>query len=238
VVDLYLPAVIGAFIITLVEMTEVVALVFALGSHHGSIRTGALGAIAGTAAVSLVALAFGAALVALPRSYLLWGSSIALIAFGLFLFRSTVRSYRRARAAHAGSDLAAPPTKSSHAIQFGGGFSVGVVEAVETVIVLIALAAAGYGVSALVGALAGGVLLVGVAAAMHERVRRLKVPLLKLGATSLLFAFAVFWAGEALGFPWPGADLILIPLFAVSFVLVRSVVGFLSRAEIPLETKG
>src|ERR1700688_3616303 len=86
VVDLYLPALIGAFIITLVEMTEVVALVFALGSHHGSIRTGALGAIAGTAAVSVVALAFGAALVALPRSYLLWGSSIALIAFGLFLF--------------------------------------------------------------------------------------------------------------------------------------------------------
>ncbi|MCI4318034.1 MAG: hypothetical protein L3J96_05790, partial [Thermoplasmata archaeon] len=65
----------GAFIITLVEMTEVVALVFAMGSEHGSVRTGALGAVAGTATVSVVALGFGAALVALPRGYLLWGSA-------------------------------------------------------------------------------------------------------------------------------------------------------------------
>lgn len=234
--DLYFPALLAAFTITVVEMTEVVALVFALSSDHATVRTGALGAVAGTATVSLVALGFGAVLEALPRGILLWSSTVVLLAFGVFLYRSTLRTYRRAAAARANPAPAAP-NKSAHAAQFGGGFSVGAIEAIETVIVLLALAAAGYGFSALVGALAGGALLVGGAVVLHERIRRIKVPLLKLGATSLLFTFAVFWAGEAYGYPWPGADLALLPIFVGAFLIVRGTVGALTPTR-PVDAKG
>lgn len=232
-VDFYLPAVAAAFLITVIEMTEVVALVFALSSEHGSVRPGAAGAASGTAVVAAATVLFGVALIALPRTYLLWASAVVLAGFGVFLFRSTLKSYRRSRAPPSGAGTPAHLT-----LQFAGGFSVGVVESVETVVVLIALAAAGYAFSALIGAVVGGGLLVGIAAVLHERVRRIKVPTLKLVGTSLLFSFAVFWGGEAAGVDWPGSDLILIPFVVVAAVLVRTAVAMLTPKAVPVETKG
>ncbi len=230
--SLYVPALIAAFLITVVEMTEVVALVFALSADHASVRHGAAGAVSGTAVVAVLAFAFGAVLLAVPRTDLLWAATVVLLAFAIFLFRSTLRAYRRRRSGPAA------PTRTHSAIQFASGFSVGAVEAIETVIVLLALAAAGYGLSALVGALTAGAGLAIAAAVVHERIRRIKVPWLKLGATSLLFAFTVFWAGEALGYPWPGMDLALVPLFLAALLAVRGVIGLLTRAPVPVETKG
>ena len=219
---LYVPALFVAFLITLLEMTEVVALVFALSAEHHTLAHGAAGAVSGTTVVAVIALGFGALILAFPHVDLLWVSALALLAFGAFLFRSTLRTYRRARAS-----ASVPPAASSaarSAIQFAGGFSVGAVAATEAVVVLLALAAAGYGSSALVGAVLGGAVLVAATAVVRERIRRIKVPLLKLGATSLLFAFAIFWAGEAAGLAWPGSDLVLVPLFVLALVGVRGAV--------------
>lgn len=214
-------------------MTEVVALVFALGADDRSVRSGALGAASGTALVGTLALGFGSVIVTAPRDWLLWGAAVALAAFGVFLFRSTLRAYRRARAP--------PSARAAHrTVQFAGGFSVGVVETVEAVIVLLAIAAAGYGLSALVGAVAGGGLLLAAAAILHERIRRLKVPPLKLFATGLLFSFSVFWGGEAIGYPWPYDDLTLVPLVLVAMGLVRLAIRLAGPAapELPVEPKG
>jgi uncharacterized membrane protein len=221
-IGLYGPALLVAFVITLLEMTEVVALVFALSADHGTIAHGALGAVTGTATIAVIALGFGALIIAFPREYLLWASALLLTAFGVFLFRSTLRTYRRSRAGTAKAPASSGSGQS--AVQFAGGFSVGAVEATEAVVVLIALAAAGYGFSALVGALVAGAVLVIATALVHERIRRIKVPWLKLGATSMLFAFAVFWAGEAAHLSWPGGDLILIPLFLTALVVIRGCV--------------
>jgi Ca2+/H+ antiporter, TMEM165/GDT1 family len=230
VIDLYVPALTVAFVITMIEMTEVVALVFALSADRQSVAHGAAGAVAGTAVVALIALSAGAALLALPRDYLLWPAAVTLAAFGVFLFRSTYRSYRRARAPP-GTPF--PPGRSSGALQFAGGFSVGLIESTEVVVVLIALAAAGYAPSALVGAVAGGVVLVVAAFVVSTKIRRIKVPWLKWGATSMLFTFAVFWGGEAAGIAWPGDDLFLIPLFLIGLVVVRAgLEGALRRASI------
>ena len=226
----YVPALIAAFLITVLEMTEVVALVFALSADHSTVRHGALGAVGGTAVVAGIALLFGAVIIAFPRDYLLWASAVVLAAFGVFLFRSTLRTYRRRHAPASGNDA----RSSNHsAVQFAGGFSVGAVEATETVVVLLALDAAGYGFSALLGAVLGGSLLVVVALVVHDRIRRIKVPWLKVGATSVIFAFAVFWGGEAAGLAWPGGDLILLPLVALSLLVVRGVVGLLLRVPSP-----
>jgi Ca2+/H+ antiporter, TMEM165/GDT1 family len=220
--ELYAPAVIAGFIITLIELTEVVVLVFALSADHHTVAHGAAGAVSGLTVVAAIALAFGALIIGFPREDLLWASAIVLTGFGVFLFQSTLRSYRRSRANAAAPSPAAPPSRSS--LQFAGGFTVGSIEATEVVVVLIALAAAGYGFSALVGAVAAGVVLVAATAIVHERIRKIKVPWLKLGANSMLFAFAVFWAGEAAGVSWPGSDLILIPLFLLGLLVVRGAV--------------
>ncbi len=214
-------------------MTEVVALVFALGSDRRALRSGAVGAASGTAVVAAIALGFGSLLIALPRDLLLLPAAIALAGFGVFLFRSTLRSYRRA---HGPS----PPSPAHRSVEFAGGFSVGVVEAVEAVIVLLAIAAAGYGLSALIGAGLGGGVLLASAFVLHERIRRIKLPLLKLAATGLLFTFAVFWSGEALGVVWPYDDLSLLPLFLVAVTLVRLGVWTAERssARLPVEPKG
>ncbi|HYA70505.1 MAG TPA: hypothetical protein VEH28_03960 [Thermoplasmata archaeon] len=225
--EIYVPALIVAFLITVLEMTEVVALVFALAADHTTVRHGALGAVGGTAVVAAIAFGFGAVLIAFPRSYLLWGSAIVLAAFGVFLFRSTLKTYRRRRAAAAGAPTS---TASASAAQFAGGFSVGAVEATETVIVLLALAAAGYGFSALVGAALGGALLVCVAVIVHDRIRRIKVPWLKVGGTAVVFSFALFWGGEAAGVNWPGGDLILLLFVALGVLIVRGGVGLVMRA--------
>ncbi len=219
-----------AFLIVLVEMTEVVALVFALQGETETIRTGAAGAIAGTAVIGTVAVVAGSLIVAIPSQYLLLGSGIVLAAFGIFLFRSTLRSYRKARAA---TPSAAPggPTRGARTLQFTGGFSVGAVETTEAVIVLLPIAATGQGWSAVVGAVLAGCLLIGLALVVHERVRRIKVPWLKLGATSLLFAFATFWLGEAAGVPWPWGDAMLIPLFLIALLLVRGAIGLRLRSD-------
>jgi len=151
------------------------------------------------------------------------------------LFRSTLKTYRRRRAAATG---AAPPSSSASAAQFAGGFSVGAVESTETVIVLLALAAAGYGFSALVGAVLGGALLVVVAFVVHDRIRRIKVPWLKVGGTAVVFSFAVFWGGEAAGVNWPGGDLILLLLVVLGVLIVRGGVEAVMRATRPRSAPG
>ncbi|MCI4337364.1 MAG: hypothetical protein L3K17_09320, partial [Thermoplasmata archaeon] len=125
-------------------------------------------------------------------------------------------------------------------LQFAGGVSVGAVESTEAVIVLIALAAAGYAWSALLGAVIGGVVLLTLAAILHERIRRIKVPQLKLAGTSALFTFAIFWAGEGVGFVWPFADLSLLPLFVATLLVVRGAVSVAGGARplVPVGTKG
>ena len=214
-------ALVVAFVVTILELTEVVALVFALGADHGGVRHGALGATAGVAVVAVAALATGAAFLAVPHEALLWASAVVLTAFGVFLFRSTLRTYRRERASRNAPASPGVPAKSRVVTQFAGGFAVGAVEATEVVVVLLALAAAGEAGSAIVGAVVGGVCLVAAAAIVHERIRRVKTRWLKLGATSVIFSFAAFWAGEAAGVRWPGADLILVPMFVVALLLVR-----------------
>jgi uncharacterized membrane protein len=222
-----------ALIIVLIEMTEVVVLVFAITAGEGSLRHAAAGAAAGTAVVAGAAIAAGAVIVRLPTSWLLGVAAILLASFGIMLARSTQRAYRKAALALLQPSGPLPP--AHQAVQFAGGFTAGAVETLEAVIVLLGISAAGETDSAIVGAVSAGVILIVATALVHERVRRIKVPQLKLFGTGMLFSFATFWAGSALGVAWPGGDLILIPFVLVAMVLVRLWVGHGSLTDVPIE---
>ena len=161
----YLPAFVVALAITLLEMTEVVAVVFALSADQSSVRPGAWGAVAGTSLVAAVALVAGGLLIAVPAHYFLLGAAVILAAFGGFLLRGTIRAYRWSRQPRSSSEFLA--RKDAKSAVFAGGFTVGVVESIEAVIVLLALTVAGYGFSALLGALVGGATLVGLLSLIH-----------------------------------------------------------------------
>lgn len=229
-------ALVLAFVITLIEMTEVAILVLALGAGEESLRHAATGAVVGTAVVAVVALAVGSAVTALPATYLLVASAVVLTGFGVFLFRSTLKTFRQARQRSEG--LPAPPRRPP-VVHFAGGFTVGAVESVETVVVLIPLAAAGQASAALIGAVSAGIVLVVAVLLAREQLRRVKTPWLKLGATALIFTYAVFWAGEALGVSWPGGDLFLLPLFVAGLLLVRGGIEiWLPRPSVPPPAAG
>jgi Ca2+/H+ antiporter, TMEM165/GDT1 family len=234
-VSLYGPALVGALLITVLEMTEIVALVVALGHEGKALRAGAVGAFVGIFVVGGAAVLSAAAIESLPRTTLLAASASLLGAFGVFLFQSTLRSFRRARAMR-GALAGAGPERFSGALPFAGGFSIGAIETLEAVVVLLAFAAAGYGASAVVGAFIGGGLLALLAWLLHGQIRKIKVVWLKLGATALLFSFAVFWGGEAIGVDWPGADLILVPFFLAGLLLVRAGVALWERRPMRVQT--
>jgi uncharacterized membrane protein len=231
----YAPVFVPAFLITLLEMTEVVALVFALSAGGPQLRRTIFGALLGVALVGSIAFGAGAALERLPPSYLLAPSAVVLAGFGAYLFRGTLRAYRRAEAAKTGTTGSGP--EPHPVVQFGAGLSVGVVEATEAVIVLLALAAPGYGPTVIVAAFTAGAILVALAWALHGQIRRIKVPLLRAGATSLLFTFSIFWAGEALHVSWPGDDLFLLPIFVLVVILVRVAIRVALRPTVRVETK-
>lgn len=234
-------ALLTALLITILEMTEVVAFVTALGAGARDLRPGFTGALAGVGVVAAFGLAAGLGLVEASSHYgelvtlligalLLWG-------FGLFLLRSTLRTYLREDRRHRNLDVPAAPHPEDALgpkALLATGFSVGTVEALETVVVLLGLVAGGWVGEAIIGALVGGVLLIAAGFVLHERIRRLKVPPLKWVSTSLLFTYALFWSLEALGdlsvLPFPSqvgtlpSDVLLVPIFVLWFLLVRGVV--------------
>lgn len=239
-------ALLVAFLITVLELTEVVAVVYAIGAGSRSMRPAAAGASGGVVLVALIALGTGVAITRFPLQYTLVGAALLLWGFGFFLLRSTLRTYLREARKKRGIQSTKrggleEPGLSDHAL-LAGSFSVGVVETVEAVVVLVALTAGGFGLEAALGFILGGILLLGVGVTLHERIRRLKVPPLKWVATSLLFTFAVFWSGESAGlwsritFPTVGgvvvpADVVLLPVFAVALALVWVAIALRLRSD-------
>jgi len=242
-----LGAVLVGFLITLLELTEVIAIVYALGAGNRNTFPAVSGAVSGVAFVGVLSLGVGLALDRVPASVTLATGALLLLAFGGFLFRSTVKSYlRQARALRAskGPAPSEPPEEAlgSRAL-FAGAFTVGAIEMLEAAIVLIALAAGGFGEEAILGFVLGAVVLVGLGLALHTQIRKVKVPSLKWVATSLILSFAVFWFGEtlqALGrFSWPSlgplpVDAWILPLFLAMLVLVRAGVEFRVRQKLQL----
>ena len=102
-------------------------------------------------------------------------------------------------------------------------------EGLEVVFIVSAAGAIGHTLlPAVLGASAAGVVVITLGIAFRAPLTRIPENALKFTVGVLLSAIGTFWIGEALGYPWPGAELSVIAL-AGAFLSSAILASILAR---------
>ena len=198
---------------TLLELSEASAVGVAIYAETRKVSTSLAPLIAGEALVLVPTFIAGKEIAMLPVRYVRAAAATLLLYFGLRLARSARRTVLRSRKGSVKSVAAEYSEGKGLSVT---AFSVGATEALEDAIVLVALLPESYA-SAATGFLVGVALVAALTYVMKEGVSRIRVALLKAFVSSMLLTFAAFWYAETVrGLP----DYLLLPIFAVAFLLV------------------
>jgi uncharacterized membrane protein len=226
------PAVIAAFLASLVEFVEALTIVLAVGVTRGW-RWALIGTAAGTLLLILLTLGFGPALQLVALATLQIVIGILLLLFGMRWLRKAILRAAGVLSLHDEEKIFAKQTKTLAAVGVRVGsaavdgiafittFKAVVIEGLEVVFIVIAVGATGgMLVPASLGAAAAAILVVLLGIVLHRPLARIPENTLKFSVGVLLSAFGVFWIGEGLRLRWPGEDWAILALAA----------GFLSFA--------
>ncbi len=194
--------------ITLLEISEASAVGLAISAEGGN--KAFLYVALGVLVVMVVTFAVGQEIARLPILYVRLVAGVLLLYFGLRLARSARRAVLR--------DRSKIPWKEEGIEKgiFYTGFTVGLVEAFEAAIVLVALIPNSLD-STLYGLIAGLLIVVVGTIVLRARVRKIKQANMKVFVSALLLSFSTFWFGEAV---ISMSDLWLLPLFIIFGVAV------------------
>ena len=189
--------------ITLLEISEAAAVGLAISSEGGNKVF--LYVALGVLIVFVIAFAVGQQMARLPIVYIRIVAGVLLLYFGLRLTRSARRAVLRSRSS--------VPYKEEGIEKgvFYTAFSVGLVEAFEAAIVLIALIPNNF-YSTLYGMTLGLLVVVLGTVILKSQVRKIKQANMKVVVAALLLSFSVFWFAEAV---ITVSDLWLVPLFII-----------------------
>ena len=189
--------------ITLLEISEASAVGLAISSEGGNKVF--LYVALGVLIVFVIAFAVGQQMARLPIVYIRIVAGVLLLYFGLRLTRSARRAVLRSRSS--------VPYKEEGIEKgvFCTAFSVGLVEAFEAAIVLVALIPNNF-YSTLYGMTLGLVVVVLGTVILKSQVRKIKQANMKVVVAALLLSFSVFWFAEAV---ITVSDLWLVPLFII-----------------------
>ena len=232
------PAVGAAFAASLVEAVEALTIVLAAGALRGW-RPAVLGAAAGAALLAALIVIFGPLLGRIPLPPLQVAIGVLLLLFGLGWLRKAALRAAGVIALHDEAAIfAAETTRLGDALTRERGrdwlagmtaFKAVLLEGLEIVFIVIAIGAGrGLLVPAGLGALAACGLVVLAAAVVGRPLTRVPENTLKFAVGVMLASFGVFWTGEGLGVPWPGADLMLL-VFAALFLAAGLAAAGLAR---------
>src|SRR5258708_13423322 len=86
--------------------------------------------------------------------------------------------------------------------------------------------------SAVIGAIAAGIVVIAIGAAVRRPLTMVPENWMKFGVGAMLSSFGVFWFAEGLGVTWPGDALSLFPILAI-FLVTTSLAPPLLRALLP-----
>jgi uncharacterized membrane protein len=228
-----------AFLASLVEGVEALTVVLAVGAVRGW-RSACAGAGIALAALALLVAALGPLLARMPLRPLQLLIGVSILLFGFTWLRKAIL---RAACVMPQRDEAAIYAREVAAMRPAGrgfehwdkiammtAFKIVMIEGLEVVFVVLAIAAGGSGLlPAAMGALLAVAIVVMLGIALRRPVERIPENLLKLGVGVLLCAFGALWVGEGLGVRWPGGDLSFLPLLAgfsgITLLLIRRTRG-------------
>ena len=221
-----------AFIASAVEFVEATTIVLAVGITRGWRAPLAGTALAVLTLVAIVAT-FGVALVTVvPEHLLLILVGTLLLLFGLRWLRKAVLRFSGIVALHDEEEIykrevaelrAAGLTKT--AWDWVGtivAYKAVLLEGTEVAFIVISFGAKGVSAmsAAIWGAVAAGLIVTGVAAAIRGPLTAVPENLLKYVVGAMLTTFGIFWFGEGVGAAWPG-DALSIPVI-LALVLAAS----------------
>jgi uncharacterized membrane protein len=223
------PAMTAAFLASLVEAVEALTIVLAVATVRGW-RPAGLGAVGGLALLGLIVAAFGPLLDRVPLHLLQFAVGFLLLLFGMrWLRKAALRAagiiplHDEAKAfAAETAELREQASRREARLDWLAGlasFKAVLLEGLEVVFIVIAVGAGGgLLVPASLGALSACLLVAAIGLAIHRPLARVPENALKLAVGVMLSSFGVFWTGEGLGVPWPGADLAIV-VFAGLFLI-------------------
>ncbi|MFC5522681.1 COG4280 domain-containing protein [Polaromonas jejuensis] len=229
------PAVSAAFLSSLVEAVEALTIVLSVATVRGW-RPAGLGALAGLVSLAFIVLALGPLLDRVPLHALQLVIGVLLLLFGMRWLRKAILraagiiALRDEALAFATETAALREQARQHNKRldwFAGlaSYKAMVLEGLEVVFVVIAVGAGrGLIVPASVGALAACALVAAVGFAVHRPLSRVPENTLKFTVGVMLSAFGLFWTGEGLGVPWPGADFSILGFAALFFIVAVAAV--------------
>lgn len=199
--------------ITMLELSEASAVGIALhADSRDSLVYAALAA--GVLVILIPTTLIGNFISVFPLFYVRIFSATLLLYFGIRLTRSARRSVRFSLQSSHGSKQQHNEEGGKSAV--ASAFSVGMVEAFEAAIVLVALLPNSFS-STLYGMLAGAVVVVAASFALRTQVRKVKQANMKVAVSALLLTFSMFWYVESVV---SISDLYLLPIFILFFLIV------------------
>lgn len=233
------PAVLAAFLASLVEFVEALTVVLAVGAVRGW-RGALVGA--GSALVTLLAIAaiLGPALTRIPLEDVQLVVGGLLLLFGMRWLRKAI--LRSAGVIPLHDEEAAYARETEQLRRQGPGrggldtvavttaFKITMLEGLEVIFIVIAVGAGGAGllIPASVGAAAALLVVVGLGVVVHRPLSAVPENTLKFAVGVLLSAFGTFWVGEGMGLAWPGADW-SIPALVLGFLVAALLTVALAR---------
>jgi uncharacterized membrane protein len=230
----------AAFLASLVEAVEALTIVLAVATVRGW-RPAGLGALSGLAALVLIVAALGPLLELVPLHLLQLAIGILLLLFGMrWLRKAILRSagviplHDEAKTfATETAELREQALRHETRLDWIAGlasFKAVVLEGLEVVFIVIALGAGrGMLAPASIGALAACLLIAGLGVVIRRPLARVPENTLKFAVGVMLSAFGVFWTGEGLGVPWPGADFAIVVFIAMFLAVGLAAVEIVRR---------
>ena len=232
-------AISAAFLASVVEVTEAYTIVLAVGLSRGW-RSASAGTAAALLVLALTVLAFGPVLSLIPLTYLQLPIGLLLLVFGMGWLRKAILRAGGIIPLHNETAIFAKEMAeldgggSRKSLDAGGmltAFQGVLLEGLEVVFIVIAVGAGrGLLVPASAGAGLACLLVLSVGALLHKPLSRVPENTLKFAVGLMLTSFGVFWIGEALGVPWPGADFALTYISSAFLLSGLGATFYLRRA--------
>ncbi|HYR94279.1 MAG TPA: hypothetical protein VEP48_08760 [Methylomirabilota bacterium] len=232
-----------AFIASAVEFVEATTIVLAVGITRGW-RAPLLGTVLASLTLAVIIATLGVALVTVVPEHLLLGLvGTLLLLFGLRWLRKAVLRFAGIVALHDEEEIYRREVAELRAqgLKRTGWDWVGtlvaykavLLEGIEVAFIVISFGAKGVSAlnAAIWGAVAAGVIVIAIAAALRQPLTAVPENLLKFVVGAMLVTFGVFWFGEGIGATWPGdaasIPFILVTVLAASWVSIRLLRGIL-----------